>query len=560
MANDQNKFEVEISGNLDGLNKAINEGKGELKGLSNEAKSGGGVFKSLSGVFAGFNANLGGANVNLGQASSSLSRVAGGFKSAAVGARTFGAALIATGIGAIVVLIGTLISAFASTQEGMDSINKVMVPLKAGFGALWGVLQRVSLMLSGSLVKAFKDPKQAMSDLLEFIKNQFIVRFQASYNAILELSKAIGNALKFDFEAAKKNMQAFGSEYADMLTGVKGTVDKLKDAVKGVNEEFQRGVALGKAINEEEVKLRKQLIEHEKRLAIISTELERQRTLSRDTTATLEDRLAAAKNEERLATAYTNERRRVLEQELKILKLKKDINDTDDAAYKEIGDKEAEIIRLKAEQESSLRRNYILQQGITAEIEKQRVASQYLAMSAEMKHVETAITSIQDELRELNTLFEDTSIDGEIFLTAEQVEQQRAYFKALAEEANRVLPTLEQFASLVGESMATAFDVLFDSSKGFADFAESIKMMLLDMIKQMIKAAVTAAILAAAIKSIPGLNLLGLGGAGGGFMDIFKSLQGIGSSNMFGVITGQDIQLSNQRATSGNNRSGTNGR
>jgi hypothetical protein len=65
VANDQNKFEVEISGNLDGLNKAINEGKGELKGLSNEAKSGGGVFKSLSGVFAGFNANLGGANVNL---------------------------------------------------------------------------------------------------------------------------------------------------------------------------------------------------------------------------------------------------------------------------------------------------------------------------------------------------------------------------------------------------------------------------------------------------------------------------------------------------------------
>jgi hypothetical protein len=441
----------------------------------------------------------------------------------------------------------------------MDSINKVMVPLKAGFGALWGVLQRVSLMLSGSLVKAFKDPKQAMSDLLEFIKNQFIVRFQASYNAILELSKAIGNALKFDFEAAKKNMQAFGSEYADMLTGVKGTVDKLKDAVQGVNEEFKRGVALGKAINEEEVKLRKQLIEHEKRLAIISTELERQRTLSRDTTATLEDRLAAAKHEERLATAYTNERRRVLEQELKILKLKKDINDTDDAAYKEIADKEAEIIRLKAEQESSLRRNYILQQGITAEIAKQAELLKQAALYTGMKQVEKDVEEMGITLEETKGLFSE-GLGNIKFISEEEIEATKKFFQDLADHANEVLPILEQVSFVVGDVMGAAFDALFDKTQGFEDFVNTVKNMLLDMIRQMVVAIATAAILSAVINSIPGMaafaSAKGLGSTG----DIFKNMMGLNSSGLFGVITGQDIQLSNQRATSGNNRSGTNGR
>jgi hypothetical protein len=61
--------------------------------------------------------------------------------------KLFKIALISTGIGAIVVLIGSLIAAFATTQAGADAMNKILIPVKATFEALFGSIQRFGTAL-----------------------------------------------------------------------------------------------------------------------------------------------------------------------------------------------------------------------------------------------------------------------------------------------------------------------------------------------------------------------------------------------------------------------------
>jgi chromosome segregation ATPase len=62
--------------------------------------------------------------------------------------KSFRIALISTGIGAIVVAIGSLIAAFASTQQGVDTLNKFLKPLQFAFQRLIGVFQDVAIALS----------------------------------------------------------------------------------------------------------------------------------------------------------------------------------------------------------------------------------------------------------------------------------------------------------------------------------------------------------------------------------------------------------------------------
>jgi len=70
-------------------------------------------------------------------------------------------ALISTGIGAIVVLLGSLVGAFASTQRGSDAFSKVLTPLKFIIQGILGVLQDLSFILVDKVMATFNEFKSA---------------------------------------------------------------------------------------------------------------------------------------------------------------------------------------------------------------------------------------------------------------------------------------------------------------------------------------------------------------------------------------------------------------
>ncbi len=86
--------------------------------------------------------------------------------------------LIATGIGAIVVAVGALASAFLSTQAGVDKLNSVLMPLKEVLATIWGVAQKLGTglfqMVSGDVRKGWK----SMGDAVENVGDQMEKAYQ----------------------------------------------------------------------------------------------------------------------------------------------------------------------------------------------------------------------------------------------------------------------------------------------------------------------------------------------------------------------------------------------
>lgn len=139
-------------------------------------------------------------------------------------------ALISTGIGAIIVLLGSLISYFSGTEDGANKLTMILEPLKAIFSALQGVLNNVGRVIVG----VFENPKKAMKDLYEFVKNNLINRFTA-FGVILD------GIINLDFKKVTNGaLQA--------VSGVENMTDKIAEGAKQTNKFLEDSIEKGKQI------------------------------------------------------------------------------------------------------------------------------------------------------------------------------------------------------------------------------------------------------------------------------------------------------------------------
>lgn len=149
-------------------------------------------------------------------------------------------AFIATPFGAvltaIVVVLGALKQAFSSSEEGQNAWNKVTTVASALLGNFTDLLAK----LGDALIWVFTNPKQALMDFAESVKQNIINRFVG----MLELFPAIGKAIKLVFEGEfeKAGKVAFDA-VAKVTTGVDGMTDKIQkgiDATKAFTEELNK--------------------------------------------------------------------------------------------------------------------------------------------------------------------------------------------------------------------------------------------------------------------------------------------------------------------------------
>lgn len=149
-------------------------------------------------------------------------------------------AFIATPFGAvltsIVVVMGALKEAFTSSEEGQNAWNKVTTVASALLGNFTDLLAK----LGDALILVFTNPKQALMDFAELVKQNIINRFVG----MLELFPAIGKAIKLVFkrEFKKAGKVAFDA-VAKVTTGVDGMTDKIQtgiDATKAFTEELSK--------------------------------------------------------------------------------------------------------------------------------------------------------------------------------------------------------------------------------------------------------------------------------------------------------------------------------
>jgi hypothetical protein len=162
-----------------------------------------------------------------------------------MGLQLFKSALISTGIGALVVAAGALFVAFQRIQGVQDAF-------KAGSAALGTVLEKVGdvvAKLGEWLVMAFNNPKQAIKDLWNLIKENIVNRFEG----IIDQARALGRTLKaaftLDWDELTAGLEDYGNALIKTSTGVEDAIGKMRELGGEMAEAAKAAYDLAQAEN-----------------------------------------------------------------------------------------------------------------------------------------------------------------------------------------------------------------------------------------------------------------------------------------------------------------------
>lgn len=238
---------VEGAKKFDDMNKSINTLSGSIK----NAEQQGGSFQRNVGNYKG-----------------TIDSFTGGAYSAAEGLMGMvraSLAFIATPIGAIIAAIGvalaSLMAYFKGSEEGQNKLNAIM----AVGGQIMERIMDVVENLGSAVYDAFTNPKQAMIDLFNFLKDNLINRFTA-FAVILE------GLTELDFKKVANGVIQAG-------TGIENVVDKVIDVGKEAGKTIDKAVSDGQRLAAMQAKLDKdqrKLVEDSAKRQLQISELRRQ--------------------------------------------------------------------------------------------------------------------------------------------------------------------------------------------------------------------------------------------------------------------------------------------
>lgn len=152
-----------------------------------------------------------------------------GFRNMVKGLKAVKIGLASTGIGLLVVAVGALVAAFKSSEEGANKLSKVLTVI----GSVTDNLLDLLADLGEKIIWAFENPKQALTDFTDAIKENLITRFEG----LIELFPKIGEAITLLFEgkfgqAAKTAYDAVGK----VTLGVESVTDATANAAKAIGD------------------------------------------------------------------------------------------------------------------------------------------------------------------------------------------------------------------------------------------------------------------------------------------------------------------------------------
>ena len=159
-------------------------------------------------------------------------------------------AVIGTSIGLLVLAVASLKAAFTSSEEGQNKFTKIMGVI----GAITGNLITLLSDLGMKLISVFENPKQALKDFGNLIKENIVNRFEGLIELIPQLGKAINLLFRGQFsEAGKVAVNAVG-KVALGVEDVTGKIIAATQAVKGFIDENIREANIAASIADKRAK------------------------------------------------------------------------------------------------------------------------------------------------------------------------------------------------------------------------------------------------------------------------------------------------------------------
>lgn len=279
-------------------------------------------------------------------APAALNATAAATGNVSTGMKVLRGAIIATGIGALVVVLGSLIAYFTSTQEGINKVNRVLTPLKVAFQTLIGVVQSVGKVM----VEAFQAAWQPIKKAGELIGTFLITPLKQVIGVVKGLSKVITGDFEGAWEEVKKPTQDLVNKAKEMgkaASDAKGKFSELggemKNIAGNIKATMDEALKRGQRIEEINQKLSASEADYIEQTANLKQQFKELNLIAEDTTKTFAEREEAAKKSIDVQREINKlaEDRNLLEQEL--LNLKFASNDTSNADKAELARKKAEL-------------------------------------------------------------------------------------------------------------------------------------------------------------------------------------------------------------------------
>ena len=263
------------------LGDALGENSDEFKKSQKAVADLNDEIKSIEQASGDFRRNVGNYPKDLKKASGGVGILSGAFES-------LGAVVKANPLGLILTALTALVAAFTQTKVGAELMEKGMVVVNAAFNVLLGYLNGLGETISA----AFTDPKQALSDFADALKQYVTDRVNAVIDMFGFLASAIKKTFSGDFAGALEDAGKAGEKYLEanpVTHAMKETIEVVKEATEEVNKNAKADLELLKAQKLLEKQMRKT------NLAIAKQEglVEKLNQEAGDSTLTLDQQLKA---------------------------------------------------------------------------------------------------------------------------------------------------------------------------------------------------------------------------------------------------------------------------
>jgi hypothetical protein len=214
------------------IEKTINlnvDSKKATKGLKDLEKGIDGVNKEVKETSKSTQSMSGTLDQVTGGAVTKFNKFKGAIGSVTTGFKSLRVAIIATGIGALLIAVTALGQAFTRSEEGQNKFAKILGVI----GSVTGNLLDLLADLGENIISVFENPKQAITDFANLIKDNIVTRFEGLLNLIPNLGKAVEQLFKGNFKEAGK---IAADSVGKVVLGVDSVTDSVDSAINSVKD------------------------------------------------------------------------------------------------------------------------------------------------------------------------------------------------------------------------------------------------------------------------------------------------------------------------------------
>lgn len=231
---------------LAGLQTAQQEAQQRWREMNEEINSHDSILAKMLGGYDNMQAIVGKLPQPMQMAVSSLKGMTGAAK-----------AFIATPLGAV---LAALILAYQTIKTALSSTAAGQMKLTQATGYLTGVLNQLKeivVTVGNALFKAFSNPKKAIQDLWQAVKENVVNRFKAVGDMAGALGKVMKAAFTFDWDGVKTGLSELTESFIQFGTGIDNLPGKVGKWVGSVNDAAKESATIATETKNLEIEVSK---------------------------------------------------------------------------------------------------------------------------------------------------------------------------------------------------------------------------------------------------------------------------------------------------------------